>query len=173
MIIRRFTFTILTFIFLLCALYAEGMILAPASVSPETVPSAERYTVKQGVSQDGQVTIVRAINAPQIPPREKASNKPRTLRAFIGANSVGVPTLFVESVKPHEYYTVTGAFSMVPAYSTLMWMNSNTLVFYVLTNEGVLMCAQLDVLNLSLLILPVSVAQISTSTTPFDLESIL
>ena len=173
MLMRRFTFTVLSFVFLLLSLYAEGMLFTSATVSPETPHRVERVTVKQGVSRDGSVAVAQVSQAPQIPPREKISNGPRTLRAFIGANSSGVPIFFIESVKPHEYYSVTGPFSVALAYPNLMWANPSVLVFYVLNSEHILMRAQLDVQTLVFLLEPVNEEQVSTATEPFDLESIL
>ncbi len=170
---RRFTFTVLSFVFLLLSLYAEGMIFQSTGVSPETPQRVERVTVKQGVSQDGSVTVARVSEVPQIPPREKTSNAPRTLRAFIGVNSSGVAIFYIESVKPHEYYSVTGPFSVAPAYPRMMWANPSVIVFYGMSDEHTLMRAQLDVETLALLVEPVNEKQVSTATEPFDLESIL
>lgn len=137
-------------LFLFAAFYGGLLPASFANVSPETGSvkhAQETILVKQGVSQDGFLAVNRIPSAPQVPPSVKSLNHSRTLRAFIGPDRAGISSLYVESTRPHEYYTVTGAFMIVPEYALLAWTGETALVFYGTSSDGQLMRYVVD-LNL-------------------------
>lgn len=149
MIVRRFTFTAVAAILFVFSLYHEGLLLP---VSGETsINQIEQISVKQGVTQDGSLSVSMVSDAPPVPPRKKSPNHRRTLRAFIAPNRGGVSTLFIESVLPHEVYGVSGMYRVSQDYPTLFWKDEGTLIFYASSAEGALYEITLDVRSLSLM----------------------
>jgi hypothetical protein len=131
----------------------------------------ETFAVKQGVSQDGLLAITLVPAVPAIPPRMKMANHERTLRAFFAPNRGGVPTLYVERVKPHEYYALVGGFIPADAYPVIAWTSPTTLMFYGSTPAGELMRYAADVRLLTFSQTPMVLAELPDKNTP--LESIL
>jgi hypothetical protein len=135
-------------VFLLSALASGAFPVFSKIVSPET-SAGERYqetvAVKQGVSQDGTLFITRTSRAPSVPPGVKALNHERTLRAFTAPDRGGVLALYVESVRPHEYYTLAGSFVLSSDYPVLAWESATTLAFYATTPAGELLKYSADV----------------------------
>lgn len=130
------------FVFLFAAFYAGILPFSLADVSRETNilnNFRETSSVKQGVSQDGLLAVTKLPNAPVVPPRVKAANHARTLRAFIAPDRGGIPTLYVESVKEHAYYALTGGFSVLEEYPVIAWTSPTTLIFYGKSSTGALM----------------------------------
>lgn len=137
---KHFGITIFSgLIFFIAAFLSEVPPLSLAHVSRETSAS-ERYretlTVKQGVSRDGMLAITKIPSAPPVPPRAKSGNHARTLRAFFAPNRGGVLTLYVESIKPHEYYSLAGEFTVLGDYPVLTWESETTLAFYGISRKG-------------------------------------
>jgi len=66
-------------------------------------------------------------------------NHSRTLRAFIAPNRAGLASLYVESVHPHEYYSVSGGFTLLRDYMVPVWLSEDALMFYGTSPEGQLM----------------------------------
>lgn len=129
-------------IFLLAAFFAGLLPVSFAGVSPETElvkHARETWSVKQGVSRDGLLVVTRAPAPPAVPPREKSMNHSRTLRAFIAPNRAGLASLYVESVHPHEYYSVSGGFTLLRDYMVPVWLSEDALMFYGTSPEGQLM----------------------------------
>ncbi|MDO8520797.1 MAG: hypothetical protein Q7S52_01650 [bacterium] len=146
-------------IFLVVAFFSGLLPVSFADVSRGTVAvkhSRETSLVKQGVSQDGNLSVTKVPNAPQIPPSAKMANHGRTLRAFVAPNRAGVLAIYVESVKPHEYYAFSGGFTLTPEYIVLAWTNETTLVFYGTSLDGELMRYTADLKHPTLSAFPIS-----------------
>jgi len=162
-------------VFLVAAFFAGLLPVSPQNVSRET-PFPERYretfTVKQGVSQDGQIAITKVPNIPTVPPRLKTMNDARTLRAFVASNKGGTLTLYVESVKPNEYYSLTGSFKLLPQYAALSWTSSSMLEFYGMSSGRELMQYEIDLNLLTFSEKTVTALPISTGTAPFSDRSL-
>ncbi len=136
MIFRRYTFTILSFFTCLGALYYEEMFFSHREVSHET-PKQESHTgIREGVSQNGAVSVVRVDVAPPVPLAQKIPNQPRTLRAYFSTDVSGQQQLYLESAVPHYSYRVSGDFIFDGAYLSLHWVNNNTLQFYARAYDG-------------------------------------
>ncbi len=108
--------------------------------------------MKQGVTQDGIFSVTQTFAAPNIPPRLKIANHPRTLRAFSGSNRGGLSTLYIEAVVPHEYFTITGSYSVSQKYPTLQWSDTDTLMFFGERNDGQIVFVHLNVETLQSII---------------------
>lgn len=126
------------------------------------------FAVKQGVSQDGLLAITTVPAAPAIPPRMKAANHERTLRAFTAPNRGGVLTLYVERAQPHEYYALTGGFTLGEEYPVITWTSVTTLVFYGIAPEGTLTRYEADVRLLTLTHTPIDLASLPDENTPSE-----
>lgn len=137
---KRFGITVFSgLIFVVAAFFGGAFPLSSVYVSRETgvlERYRETFTVKQGVSQDGSLVITKIQSAPSIPPQAKPANHARTLRAFFAPNRGGVLTLYVESIKPHEYYSVTGEFTVSGDYPVITWDTETTLAFYSTSSKG-------------------------------------
>ncbi|MEK7118044.1 MAG: hypothetical protein AAB869_00350 [Patescibacteria group bacterium] len=157
-------------VFLLVAFFPRGLSFLSTPVSRETsVPERYRKTlsVEQGVSQDGLLTVTKIPHAPSVPPRAKPANHARTLRAFFAPDSGGVLTLYIESIKPHGYYLITGGFTISGDYPVLTWDTETTLAFYSMSSKGELMRYAADVHLITLSVRPVdSTTSIPTKILP-------
>ncbi len=157
------------FVFLVAAFSAGILPASSIGVSRET-GMLERYretfTVKQGVSQNGQLAIVKIPDVPTVPPRIKSANHERTLRAFTAPNRGGVLTLYVEGIRPHEYYSLMGSFSLAPQYTVLTWTSETTLEFYGISKDGKIMKYIADVHLLTFSEKLIDVAAIPTKNIP-------
>src|SRR3990167_11200854 len=83
MIIQRHSFTYITLVLFVFALYQNHMLFGDAGVSHETVLASDSHAVKAGITPDGILSISAVSAAPNVPPNMKFGNHSRTLRAFI------------------------------------------------------------------------------------------
>ena len=158
-------------IFLVAAFFAGIFPVSFTDVSRETVfvkQLRETALVKSGVSQNGALSVGNALGVPNVAPSAKSLNHERTLRAFIASNAGGVATLYVESVKPHIYYVLTGTFAVSPEYDALLWQGETTLVFYGTSLGGE---AMRYVVDLSLLTLSSTTVAMALSASPAHIQS--
>jgi hypothetical protein len=135
-------------VFFVTVLLVGPLTVFSGAVSRETAvedASRETFSVQQGVSQDGLLAITAVPAVPSIPPRMKAANHERTLRAFIAPNRGGVLTLYLERAKPREYYALLGSFHVTEKYPVLTWASSTVLVFYGTAPDGTVMRCVVDV----------------------------
>ncbi len=146
--IRRYTVTFAAFVIFVVALYSGGMLSASGSVSRATALSNDSFSVKQGVTQDGNFVLTEDSSAPVTPPRLKFGNHSRTLRAFVGAGSSGNLAVFIESIKPHAYYVVSGSYTVSQEFTALSWSDSATLQYYGVDKNGLLSRINFDVHSL-------------------------
>lgn len=168
MLIQRHTFTALSLLFFLGMLYASGMIsfFAPNSECDSTPPAEEFLQapcanqdvshethpalVRQGVSNGGDIYIALVHEAPIVAPALKVPNHARTLRAFIVAFPGRSPVLYLESVKPHAFYVVSGRFVVSQDADSPAWSDDKTLYFRARLASGALVAYQFDVSTLAL-----------------------
>lgn len=143
--IRRYTVTFAALVIFIISLYSGGMLSASAPVSRGTSHSVDSFSVKQGVTQDGNFALMEDSAAPRIPPRLKFGNHSRTLRAFVGTGPGGNSTVFVESVKPHAYYVISSSFTVSQEFSALSWPDLATLQYYGTDKNGLLFLIRLNV----------------------------
>lgn len=142
MFIRRFTFTILTLITFIFALYHDG-VFSREVVSRETTSREE--VVQSGVSGDGMIALTEVSIAPDYLVSQKALNHTRTLRAFSTLNKNGDIGLYLESVNPHKHYLVSGGFLFTQEYPQVSWTNADTLEFYARVEDGILVQIRFNV----------------------------
>lgn len=169
MLIQRHTFTVLSLLFFLGMLYSSGLMLSFASAPEcaENLPTEEflqapcatqavsqgtvpRVTVKQGMTKGGDILITLVHEAPRVAPSLKTQNHIRTLRAFIVAFPGRSPVLYLESVKPHAFYAVSGRFIVSQDADSPAWNDNETLYFRARLANGELVAYQLDVTTLAL-----------------------
>jgi len=160
---RHFTVTIFSGLLFLVIVFFSGVLPASWGGVSRGTTAEERYRetfgVKQGVSQDGLLSIVKTPDVQQIPQRIKTYNHSRTLRAFVAVNPRGVLAVYVESVRPHEYYVLSGNFDVSPTLSGLMWKSETELTFYGATSDGGFMKFIVDVQSLALSSFPIEISQ--------------
>lgn len=169
MLVQRHTFTVLSFLFLLGMLYASGMIpFFSATSTCDSTPPAEEFLqptcakanqgvspetpstiVRQGVSKGGDIFIALVHEAPRVAPSLKVPNHARTLRAFIVAFPGRSPVLYLESVKPHAFYAVSGRFTVSQDADSPAWNDNDTLFFRARLASGELVAYQFDVTTLA------------------------
>ncbi|OGZ06238.1 MAG: hypothetical protein A2845_00320 [Candidatus Lloydbacteria bacterium RIFCSPHIGHO2_01_FULL_49_22] len=130
MLIRRNPLTLLSFVLFVIALYSAGMLSSSARVTHETTIPENLFSVKQGVTQDGTVSISEVSRVPAVPIFLKSANHPRTLRAFVGPSQGDKASLFIESVLPRGYFVISGGYTVSQDFPTLLWNNAVTLQFY-------------------------------------------
>lgn len=146
---KHFSITIFSgLVFLAAAFFAgalPGVSESSGGVSQKTEvlgrfrETSPEKTVKQGVSRDGLFSVMRVLDAPNVSPRVKSYNHARTLRAFVAPNHDDVLMLYVESVVPHEYYSLLGDFAVMTEHISLLWIGETTLTFYGMSPKGELM----------------------------------
>lgn len=146
MLIRRNPLSIFAFTLLVAALYFAGMFSTSARVTHETAGTPGVFSVKQGVSQDGRVSISEVSQVPATPINLKSANHSRTLRAFIGPSHGGLSSLFIESARPRGSFVVSGGYTVSQDFPTLSWSDATTLQFYAKKDDdGQLYRIRLDV----------------------------
>lgn len=126
-------------VFFISAFLSGLLPVSLADVSPETQSVEQRHetwSMKPGVSRDGALLIEHAPAAPRIPPWAKSLNRSRTLRAFVAPDRSGIPSLYVEQVRPHAFYVLGGVFMLDSASPALAWLDDRTLVFYATSPSG-------------------------------------
>ncbi len=95
-------------------------------------------------------SIKEVAESIHVPARLKLLNSRRTLRAFVGNNPEDVtPALFIESVKPHVFYCVSGDFIVNEPMKSLIWQNNHTLSFSALFTDGSRGTVTLDLTTLN------------------------
>ena len=136
---RYLSFTIITFLIFLFTLMCEGFFSNPLGTQEKASVSSSAtrnyHAVKQGISPDGIASLTKVGSAPKTPLRLKVHNHDRTLRAFIGVAKDGVETLYIESVKPHEYYRLEGDFVISSAHSRIEWTNTTVIEFHATSTD--------------------------------------
>jgi hypothetical protein len=128
----RYLFTVLAFfVFLIAYTYEEHRIFAQ-NVSPETILADYRdlHTISSGMSPDGSINISEVIDPPRVSHYMEIANHGRNLRAFLAPNKGGVGLIYIEQARPHKFFAITGAFSVLPETVSFMWTGPMTLVFY-------------------------------------------
>ncbi len=133
----RYLFTILAFIAFIIAMGFQEYDLSH-SVSQITGLADYRVerSVKPGPSSDGALFIAEIIAPPRVSHYAQVSNHGRTLRAFIAPNRTGVSQVYVEQIKPHAFFGLEGAFSVLPETVSFSWMSPSQLVFYGTSPDG-------------------------------------
>jgi hypothetical protein len=171
---RYLSFTFISFLIFLASLFHENALSFFAFDDSAEVATLrtheERYSVKEGMSASGVVGITAVPQAPIIPPRMKASNHERTLRAFVGPDRGSTLTLYIESVKPHRYYSVNGAFTPSVEYPSLSWPASTTLVAYVTATDGGTMRLTVDTHTLVATLTIVGSNEVIPAPEPFPVD---
>lgn len=168
MLIRRNPLTLLSFFLLIIALYSSGMLSSPARVTHETKSTENSFSVKQGVTQDGMVSISGVSRVPATPITLKSANHPRTLRAFVGPSQGDKASLFIESIRPHGFFIISGGYTVSQEFPTLLWTDLVTLQFYgTKNNTAQLYLIRLNVHSLTVDALPILPTEASSDTTGY------
>ena len=120
-------------------------------VSQETPASVyhETFSVKRGLSSDGQLRIEQIFDAPTVPHHAQFANHMRNLRVYIAPDRSGVPTLYLEQVKPHNFFAISGPILVAPFSAKFMWTDQTTFLFYATSSEGIFMTHSINVHDLS------------------------
>jgi hypothetical protein len=142
----RYIFTIIALVvFLFAYAYEEYRVFAQ-NVSPETSLAQYRdlHTVKEGVTPDGSIEISEVLDPPHVSHYIQYANHGRTLRAFLAPNRGGVGLIYIEQVRPHKFFAIIGAFSVVPETASILWTTPTTLVFYGTAPDATLMRYEID-----------------------------
>lgn len=154
----RYVFTsIALVVFLLAYAYSEYPLFT-TNVSPETalVTYRELRTVKEGASLDGSMRISEIINPPRVSHYTQVANHGRTLRAFLAPDRGGVGLIYIEQARPHKFFAVVGAFSVLPETVSILWTGPSTLVFYGTAPDGAFMRYELNLHTGGVVALPMS-----------------
>jgi len=132
----RYLFTTVALVIAVLAFIYESSGYFFVRVSPETKLSIHREThrVTVGRSSDGMLSISQVTDVPSAPMQERYANRTRTLRAHIASNNSGIPTIYLETSRPHNFYVIDGAFTVSPKASALTWIASTKLLFYGVIN---------------------------------------
>lgn len=148
----RYLFTILALLIFVLTFVSERSGYFLTRVSPETKLVAHRETqrVTVGRSYDGALIIREIASAPSVPIQARYANHLRTLRAYVAPNHSGLPTIYIESARPHNVYVLEGAFTVLPEDASLFWTTTTTLTFYGKQEDGTLTRFTIDVHDLSL-----------------------
>jgi len=57
---------------------------------------------------------------------------------FLLPTKEGVGLVYIEQVRPHKFFAIIGAFSVVPETVSLIWTAPTTIVFYGTAPDGTL-----------------------------------
>ncbi len=146
----RFLLTFVSFFLFLFTLVwinrQEGVVVSQGT---DVAAVREMFSVKQGLSSDGQFRIEKTLNAPVVSHRVQFSNHERNLRVFVASDRAGVPTLYLEQVKPHDFFVISGPFAISPDTASFMWNAPTSLFFYATDTDGFFARYAIDVHNLA------------------------
>lgn len=105
-------------------------------VSQKTFVHDDSPGIMEGSAPGGLLSIVKITHPPEIPTRLKVANHQRTLRAFVGAWENNLTGLFIESVRPHNFYYVEGGFFVSETKGALHWTDNQTVGVRVVLPNG-------------------------------------
>lgn len=145
MIIRRFTFTLLTLSIFVSALYWQGMLFHDKTVSRETPTNGEFGILRVGVSSDGMIALSEIAPPPSVATSQKVANHSRTIRAYVATNANEQIALYLEPAISGKHYLVSGGFLLAKEDMSLFWINDHTLQFYAKNADGILVRGLFDI----------------------------
>lgn len=154
MLIRRYSLCYITALLFVVALWQGGMLCLDTCVSRGTVKTPAISYVQEGIVDSGQIVITQVSEVLGVPTRLKISNHSSTLRAFIAPGHFGSLALYVESVKPHKYFVISGRYTVSRDYY-FSWQDVNTIQYFGKSSDGILYDIRLNVKTLALTQFPV------------------
>lgn len=164
----KYIFTTLAFVFFLLLMAAKSTTLFADAVSPKSVLLAyrENHVVKQGVSQDGRVVVLLVPPPPPVSHYREVANHQRNLRAFTALDSNGTSVVYVEQARPHQFFIIQGAFSVLPETVFFTWVSPTTLIFYGTSPDGVFTRVSVDVHTLLTTSMPAPISSLLQELSP-------
>jgi hypothetical protein len=141
-------------VFLILAVCVHaGVVPGAFDVPHETANNLQ--LVRVGFSEDGLLRVSPEPTPPVVSPRLKLGNHQRTLRVFLasGGHDASV-RLFVEQARPHQFFEISGEFSLANAPGALYWEDEILLRFLGVSASGVPSVFKVDLRKGVMLVTP-------------------